>query len=115
MPSLQLRQLHFTNSLILNSTFRYRYLAFKARETSPQILAPSVDPYLNRCVNYAIGAGLLKQKDVKSGFKVVLTPAGAAFVADLRKAELATDIFVVAKEVGRMSETEISAALREGL
>lgn len=57
----------------------------------------------------------MKQKDVKSGFKVVLTPAGAAFVADLRKAELATDIFVVAKEVGRMSETEISAALREGL
>ncbi|MBY5546365.1 hypothetical protein HFO61_05910 [Rhizobium leguminosarum] len=113
--SASFRQLHFINSLIINNGFRALYLTFRSRRTSPQILAPSVDPYLNRCVNYAIGAGLLDQKDVKSGFKVSLTQMGIAFVGDLRKEELASDIFSIASEIGRISETEIDAAMKEGL
>ncbi|MGD9476789.1 hypothetical protein [Shinella sp. G-2] len=113
--SASFRQLHFINSLIINNSFRSLYLTFKSRRTSPQILAPSVDPYLNRCVNYAIGAGLLDQKNVRSGFKVSLTPIGIDFVAKLQKEKLASDIFALAREIGRISETEIDAAMKEGL
>lgn len=112
--SASFRQLHFINSLILNKAFRERYLIFRSKRTSPQILAPSVDPYLNRCVNYAIGAALLEQKDVKAGFKVILTSSGIQFVANLRKEKLAFDIFSIVREIGRISEKEIDAAMQEG-
>ncbi|TBC96381.1 hypothetical protein ELH26_21165 [Rhizobium leguminosarum] len=113
--SASFKQLHFINSLFINEDFRSLYMEFKFARFSPRILAPSADPYLNRCVNYAIGAGLLDQKDVQRGFKVELTEKGKDFVKSLRNDQLALDVIALAKEIGKISENEVQAAMREGL
>jgi hypothetical protein len=112
--SASFNQLHFINSLLINEDFRDLYMEFKTARFSPKILAPSADPYLNRCVNYAIGAGLLDQKGVQRGFRVELTDKGRVFVKSLRSEQLAMDVFTLAKEIGRISETEAQSVIKEG-
>lgn len=108
------KQLHFVNSLYLDQRFREIYLEYKSRRISLKILTPSADPYLNRCVNYALGAGLLEPKPIKTSFKLMLSSRGKQFVANLKDENLAEDIFAISKQVGRISETEINNALRIG-
>lgn len=107
-----LRQLHFLNSLYIDAKFRDLYLEFKSKKFSLKILSPSADPYLNRCVAYAIGAKLIEQKKVKKGFRLILTQTGKDFVAALRKERLAADIFSLSKTFGKIPEKEIQDALR---
>ncbi|RUV30478.1 hypothetical protein [Mesorhizobium sp. M5C.F.Ca.IN.020.32.2.1] len=113
--SASFKQLHFINSLFINEDFRGPYMEFRSVRFSPRILAPSADPYLNRCVNYAMGAGLLDQKDVQRGFRVELTDKGTDFVKSLRSQQLAMDVFALAREVGRISENEVQTVMREGI
>lgn len=113
--SASFKQIHFINTLMIDEYFRSLYLLFKKNRTSPHLLTPSLDPYLNRCVNYALGAELLSQKKIKDGFKVSLTPKGVDFLNSLKKEKLALDIFTVALEIGRVSEREVDEAMKEGL
>lgn len=107
-----LRQLHFLNSLYRDDKFRSLYLEFKSKKFSLKILSPSADPYLNRCINYAIGAGLVEQKKVQNGFRLTLSEKGKGFVKDLKKQKLAEGIFFLSKTFGKIPETEIEDALR---
>ena len=106
------KQLHFINSLYLDPSFREIYMEYKALRISLKILTPSADPYLNRCVNYALGAELLEPKPLKGSFKLMLSNSGKQFVANLKDQHLVEDIFAVSKQIGKISETEINNALR---
>jgi hypothetical protein len=108
------KQLHFINSLYLDLRFREIYFEYKSRRITLKILTPSADPYLNRCVNYALGIGLLAPKPIKSSFKLMLSDSGKQFVANLKSQNLAEDIFAISQEIGKISETEINNALRIG-
>ncbi|ANL30757.1 hypothetical protein AMC90_PC00107 (plasmid) [Rhizobium phaseoli] len=113
--SAAFKQLHFINSLFINDDFRAQYMEYRSVRHAPRVLAPSVDPYLNRCVNYAIGAGLLDQKDIQRGFKVELTDKGKDFVKALRSEQLTLDIFALARQIGKISESEVQTVVGEGL
>ena len=108
------KQLHFINSLFLDEKFRELFIAFRSNEAHLGMLSPSVDPYLNRCVNYGIGANLIGQKDVKAGFRVTLLKEGELFVKQLKKQEITSDIFNIASNIGLVADTEISSAIRMG-
>jgi hypothetical protein len=112
--SASFKQLHFLNSLFIDEKFRDLYLDFKLRRFSLKILCPSADPYLNRCVNYAIGAQLIEQKQIQNGFKVTLTQAGKDFVALLKDQQLASDVFDFCRRIGKISDTEVQTALTMG-
>jgi hypothetical protein len=106
-----LRQLQFLNSLYLDEGFRVLYLDFKLNRSSLKILSPSADPYLNRCIHYAIGANLISQKEIQNGFRLMLNEEGNLFVKLLKNQKLAQDIFEISLKIGKISETEISSAL----
>ncbi|RYD50626.1 MAG: hypothetical protein EOP52_13705 [Sphingobacteriales bacterium] len=106
------KQLHFLNSLYMDSTFRSLYFEFKHKRFSLRILSPSADPYLNRCVSYALAAGLIETKDIKSGYRVSLTENGKTFVAALKKEKYLTDVFELYYSLGKISEAEIENALQ---
>lgn len=106
-----LRQLQFLNSLYLDEAFLNLYIDFKLNRLSLKILSPSADPYLNRCIHYAIGANLIEQKKIKNGFRVVINEDGKSFVKLLKKEKLAQDIFEISSKIGKVSEPEINNAL----
>jgi hypothetical protein len=86
-------------------------MEFKLSRSTLKVLSPSADPYLNRCVNYAIGAGLVGQKKIKNGFRVELLLNGKEFVRRLLEQKLAEDIFSISTEIGKISGSEIQRAL----
>ena len=112
--SASFKQLHFLNSLFIDDKFRDLYLGFKLKKFSLGILCPSADPYLNRCVSYAIGAQLIEQKQIQSAFKVTLTQTGKDFVVRLKNQQLAGDVFDICRRIGKISDTEANTALGIG-
>jgi len=108
------KQLHFINSLFIDESFRRLFLAFRAKDHPAGLLSPSVDPFLNRCVNYAIGAGLVVQKEAKGGFRIKLAADGKVFVDKLKREKLVEDLFSIAETVGKVPVTEIDNSIGEG-
>lgn len=107
-----LRQLHFYNALFIDPDFYDSYIRFKKNDIFKGILSPSADPYLNRCIGYAIGLNLIAQKVIKNGFRLVITQEGRCFLKSLEENGLAKDIFMQAELVGKIPETEIKRAIR---
>lgn len=112
--SASFNQLHFINAVLIDERFRQLYKDFKSKKFTLKVLCPSADPYLNRCVNYAIGAGLLQQKQVQNSFKVSITDEGKSFVTHLKENGLASDVFAICSSIGKVSDSEVQTALRMG-
>lgn len=112
--SASFKQLHFINSLLLDKKFFDLYRSSKNTKHIPNILPSSADPYLNRCVNYAVGIGLIEQKKLKNNFKVILSERGNEFVNLLRQQNLISDIFDLCREIGKISENTVRTALKIG-
>jgi hypothetical protein len=110
--SASLRQLHFYNALFIDPDFYDSYLKFKKNDFFMGVLSPSADPYLNRCIGYAIGLNLIKQKIIQNGFRLVITQEGKQFLKNLEEYKLTKDIFMQAEFVGKIPETEIKRAIR---
>ncbi len=106
-----LKQLHFINSFYLDKNFRTLYLEFRNKKISLRILSPSADPYLNRCINYAIAADLILQKKIQTGIRFALTDSGKIFLNNLKNDGLIEDVFRMSSFLGKISETEIETAL----
>ncbi|MBI1326987.1 MAG: hypothetical protein GC136_05030 [Alphaproteobacteria bacterium] len=110
--SASFKQLHFLNALMIDSKFYNLYTGFKKHKFTLKILCPSADPYLNRCVNYALGAGLVNQKKVQNSFKIELSDRGKDFVDSLKNEDLALDIFDLCKSIGKISDKEVNTLLK---
>lgn len=110
--SASLRQLHFYNALFIDPDFYNSYLRFKKNDFFMGVLSPSADPYLNRCIGYAVGLNLIAQKIIKNGFRLIITPEGELFLKSLEEHGLTKDIFMQAELVGKIPETEIKRAIR---
>ncbi len=110
--SASLRQLHFYNALFIDADFYDSYIKFKKNDLFIGVLSPSADPYLNRCIGYAIGLDLIEQKIIKNGFRLVITQEGKHFLKNLEENRLTKDIFMQAEVVGKIPETEIKRAIR---
>ncbi len=110
--SASFKQLHFINSLMMDQKFHDFYTEYKKHKFTLKILCPSADPYLNRCVNYALGAGLVKQKNVQNSFKIELSDEGREFVGLLKNEQLAADILDLCKSIGKTSDKEVNILLQ---
>lgn len=103
-----LRQLHFINSFYLDDKFQELYLTFREGYLPLKILSPSADPYLNRCINYALGAEIIEQKKIQNGYRLILTKKGEVFLENLKELELANDLFALSRTLGKLSDTDIN-------
>jgi len=110
--SASFKQLHFINALMLDPKFYNLYAGFKKHKSTLKILCPSADPYLNRCVNYALGSDLIRQKKVQNSFKVELSDKGKDFVVSLKNEELAADVFGLCESIGKISDKEVNTLLK---
>jgi hypothetical protein len=110
--SASLRQLHFYNALFIDFDFYDSYIKFKNSHLFIGVLSPSADPYLNRCIGYAIGLNLISQKIIQKGFRLEVTQEGKDFLKRLEVSGLAKDILVRSELVGKIPETEIKRAIR---
>lgn len=108
--SASFKQLHFFNTLLLNKKFleNYRRIKNKKSNSNLNILSPSIDPYLNRCVNYAIGANLVEQIRTRKNYKIHLTLSGQSFVQYLEEEEIMNNIFTLCDELGKILEQSIT-------
>ena len=109
--SASFKQLNFINALIMNQNFLSIYIDYKKNKIPLKNLCPPADPYHIRCVNYAMGVGLVNQKKIKYTFKVELSEYGRDFVDSIKKEELVTDVFDHCKGIGTISEKEINSIL----
>ncbi|MBN8646759.1 MAG: hypothetical protein J0L55_02305 [Caulobacterales bacterium] len=102
-----LEQLHILNTLFLKARNGENYLNRDISD-NPGAFNFNIDPYLNKCIQYALAYGLIERTTSKSGYSLFLTTKGTEYLKVLQDSGEIDEYMDIGMRIGVLTRSEIN-------